>query len=103
VAHQIEIDVGLDCKTAQRLIQHLPVLRRDAAERVEDILARAKCLVNRRHLDRFGSRPEDEHDPLFPLHPVRPSHVEGTSATKGDRDASRVTTHSPRQTRLVAN
>jgi hypothetical protein len=65
--HHIEITIGLDVEHAQDLIEHLPVLARDADADMKELVPK-QLPKHGRYLDRFGTHPEDEHHPTRFVH-----------------------------------
>jgi len=61
VLHQLEVDVGRDAESPQRLTQHLAVLGRGQHERLEPGMI-PEGRIHRGHLDGFGSGPNDKRD-----------------------------------------
>ena len=68
VAHQAQVDVGLEAKTRQRLVQHLAVLPGRAAEQF-DAIEVARRLDHGRELDDFWPGAKNNHE----FHRTRPS------------------------------
>src|SRR5262249_35428554 len=61
IAHDVEPVVGLDTEELEDLVEHLPVLVRDAHRGPEPRLGRQRP-QDGRHLDRLGARAEDCED-----------------------------------------
>ena len=68
LAHQVQVDVGLEAKTRQRLVQHLAVLPGGAAEQLDTVQV-ARRLDHGRELDDFRPGAKNNHE----FHRTRPS------------------------------
>ena len=65
--HDGEVVVRDDPERPEHLVEHLPMLPRDADLRVELFGAALQHVGEGAHLDGLGTRAEDEHDLLFGL------------------------------------
>ena len=69
--HEIEVVVGFEVEDGEHLVEHGPVLGRDADQALE-LLGALKSLDDRSHLDRLRAGPEDaEHTDHRPAATVR--------------------------------
>src|SRR4030095_14753998 len=62
VAHDVQIVIGPDVEERQNLVEHLPVLRRDADDAGEMIRMTLELFEDRGHFDGFRSSAEDRED-----------------------------------------
>src|SRR5579859_5868706 len=62
VLHHVQVVVGLNAEDAQNLVEHGPMLRRDADAAVDTVWVPRQFQDHRPQLDRLGARPKDGQD-----------------------------------------